>query len=85
MVLTTTPDRLRGRVTAVDYVVGGGAPQVGNFEAGVVASLTSPGFSAFSGGIATVLGAAVIRFAVPAFAKYDSSKEPDKAWGSKVS
>ncbi|MCU1683543.1 MAG: hypothetical protein JWQ81_4282 [Amycolatopsis sp.] len=85
MVLTVTPDRLRGRITAADYVVGGGAPQVGNLEAGVVASLTSPGFSAFSGGIATVIGAAVIRLAVPAFAKYDSSTEPDKTWGSRLS
>src|SRR5580693_1594228 len=37
-----TPDRLRGRITAVDYVVGAGIPRLGNFEAGAVAGVTSP-------------------------------------------
>lgn len=83
MVQTATPDRLRGRVTAVEYVVSAGVPQLGNVEAGVVASLTSPGFSAFSGGITTVLGAGLIRLAIPAFARYDSRADPDEAWGVK--
>jgi MFS family permease len=83
MVQAATPDRLRGRVAAFDSVVGGGVPQLGNFEAGVVGSLTSPAFSAFSGGIATVLGAGLIRLALPAFTRYDSRVEPDKAWGVK--
>jgi MFS family permease len=83
MVQATTPDRLRGRVLAADSVVGGGVPQLGNFEAGVVGSLTSPGFSAVSGGIATVLGAGLIRLALPAFTRYDSRAEPDGAWGAK--
>src|SRR5580693_3211827 len=71
-----TPDRLRGRVTAVDYVVGAGMPRLGNFEAGVVAGVTSPGFSAVSGGVATVAGALLIRLAFPAVARYRSPVEP---------
>jgi len=73
IVQAVTPDEFRGRVTSVDYVVGAGVPQLGNFEAGVVASLTSPAISAVSGGLAAVLGAVVLRLAVPAFARYDSS------------
>ena len=65
-----TPDRFRGRVTAVDYVIGAGGGQLGNFEAGLVASLTSPAISAVSGGVATVIGAALIRLTMPAFARY---------------
>jgi MFS family permease len=70
MVQQVTPDRYRGRVTAADYVVGAGGPQLGNLRAGVVGSLTSPGFSAAAGGIAAMLGAAVIALAVPALARH---------------
>ena len=70
VVQTSTPDRFRGRVMAVDYVVGAGVPRLGNFEAGAVASLTSPAVSAVSGGLAAMAGAAVIRLAFPAVARY---------------
>jgi MFS family permease len=76
VVQTTTPDRFRGRVTAVDYVVGAGLPRLGNFEAGAVASLISPGFSAVSGGLATILGVLLIRLALPAAARHDTAVEP---------
>jgi MFS family permease len=74
-----TPDRLRGRVSAVDYIVGAGIPRFGNFEAGAVAAVTSPGFSAVSGGVATVAGALLIRLAFPAVARYRSPVESPSA------
>jgi MFS family permease len=70
LVQQITPDRYRGRVTAADYVVGAGGPQLGNLRAGVVGSLTSPGFSAAAGGVAAVLGAGLIALAVPALARH---------------
>jgi MFS family permease len=70
-----TPDRLRGRVSAVDYIVGAGIPRFGNFEAGAVAAVSSPGFSAVSGGVATVAGALLIRLAFPAVARYRGPAE----------
>jgi MFS family permease len=70
IVQQTTPDDLRGRVTAADYVVGAGGGQVGNIEAGALGSLTSPVISALAGGLATVAGAVVIGLALPAFARY---------------
>jgi MFS family permease len=76
IVQLATPDRLRGRVTAVDYVVGAGGPALGNVRAGAVAELTSPGFSAVSGGLAAIAGAVVIRLVFPALARYDGSAEP---------
>jgi MFS family permease len=77
VVQAATPDRLRGRVTAVDYVVGAGVPKLGNFESGVVASFTSPGFSAVSGGLVTIAGALLIRLALPAMARYQARSGPD--------
>jgi MFS family permease len=65
-----TPDAYRGRASAAEYVVGAACPQLGNFRAGAVASLTSPGVSAVSGGLATIAGASLIALAMPAFVRY---------------
>jgi MFS family permease len=70
LVQVTTPDRFRGRVTGVDFVIGAGGPQLGNFRAGAVGSLTSPAVSAVGGGLATVLGAGVLALVVPALTRY---------------
>ena len=72
IVQQSTPDELRGRVTAADYVVGAGGGQIGNLEAGALGSLTSPAISALSGGLATIAGAVVIGVALPAFTRYRS-------------
>ena len=70
IVQQTTPDALRGRVTAADYVVGAGGRQLGNVEAGALGSLTSPVISALSGGLATIARAVLIGLALPAFSRY---------------
>jgi MFS family permease len=70
IVQANTPDELRGRVMAADYVVGAGGGQLGNLEAGALGSLTSPAVSALSGGLATIAGAIVIGLVVPAFTRY---------------
>jgi MFS family permease len=70
IIQANTPDELRGRVMAADYVVGAGGSQVGSLEAGALGSLTSPVISALSGGLATVAGAIVIGLALPAFTRY---------------
>lgn len=71
-----TPDRYRGRIAATEYVVGAACPEVGNFRAGAVASLTSPGISAVTGGLACVAGAGVIALLFPAFARYRAAESP---------
>jgi MFS family permease len=70
IVQQATPDQLRGRVTAADYVVGAGGGQLGNVEAGALGSLTSPTISALSGGLVTIAGVVVIGLALPAFSRY---------------
>ena len=70
IVQANTPEQLRGRVLAADYVVGAGGGQIGNLEAGALGSLTSPAISALSGGLVTIAGAVVIGLALPAFTRY---------------
>src|SRR5262249_13839332 len=45
LVQLATPDSMRGRASAAEFVVGAASPQLGNFRAGVVANVTSPGVS----------------------------------------
>jgi MFS family permease len=78
IVQLATPDALRGRVSATEFVVGAAFPQVGNFRAGVVASATSPAISAISGGLSAVVGAGAIALALPALARY-KIREPVSA------
>jgi MFS family permease len=51
---STTPDRLRGRMTGINQVFFAGGPQLGELEAGIVAALFGVPFAIVSGGIATV-------------------------------
>lgn len=64
------PDRLRGRLSSIHIAVVSGGPRIGDFEAGAVASLTSPQFSVVSGGVACIVGALAIAKKMPVFANY---------------
>jgi MFS family permease len=68
------PDRLRGRVSAVQYMVIQGGPRLGDMEAGTVAALSSVPFSVVSGGVLSAVGAIALAFLVPSFWNYDSTK-----------
>ncbi|MHB8645665.1 MAG: MFS transporter [Thermomicrobiales bacterium] len=71
-----TPDVLQGRVNSVGFVVGTGGPRLGDIESGIVASVTSPAFSAVSGGLVSVFGVVLLGLIRPAFARYDARKQP---------
>ena len=71
-----TPDDLRGRMTSVNMIFFMGGPQLGEMEAGFVASLfrsTALGaaFSIVSGGVATILVVAAVAAAAPVVRAYD--------------
>jgi hypothetical protein len=66
----TTPDRLRGRLSAVQLAVVAGGPRIGDAEAGTVAAVFSPQVAAWSGGLAAALGALVVARLYPAFATW---------------
>jgi MFS family permease len=61
----TTPDELRGRISAVNamFVIGG--PMLGQFESGVVAGLLTPELSVVTGGLACIVATLIIAARVP--------------------
>ncbi len=73
LVQLAVPDSHRGRVSAVEHVVGVAGPDLGNFRGGLVAGATSATFAAVSGGLLCVAGIAVLaatnrplrRFTIP--------------------
>jgi MFS family permease len=79
IVQASVHDAMRGRVTAVDYVVGLCGGQLGNLEAGALGSLTSPVISAFAGGVATILAAVLVALALPAFIRGEPDPGSDAA------
>lgn len=68
------PDRLRGRLSAIHMMFTNGGPRLGDFEAGTVAQLSSVEFSVVSGGVAAAIGAMVVLFGLPAFARFDAER-----------
>jgi MFS family permease len=74
ILIQATPDSMRGRLSGIELAQVAGAPQLGNVEAGVVASLTSVRFSIVSGGIACVAGTILVALALPALVRYDSRR-----------
>jgi MFS family permease len=69
-----TPDRLRGRVSAVYSMVVVGGPSLGDIESGSVASLASPAVSIVSGGIAVLAGVGLIRATMPELWRYRADR-----------
>ena len=59
------PDHLRGRMSAFQMMVVTTGPRLGDLEAGAVAALISPVFSVVSGGVACVVGIALLAVALP--------------------
>lgn len=65
-----TPDYLRGRMTSVNMMFFMGGPQLGELEAGVVASAFGAPFAIVTGGIATILITAFIAWRYPRLRNY---------------
>ena len=55
LLLTRTPDALRGRISAVNYIFVGASNELGGFESGLVAQFFGPIIAVAGGGIGTVL------------------------------
>ncbi|MGD8856142.1 MAG: MFS transporter [Chloroflexota bacterium] len=73
-----TPDRLRGRMTGVNMIFFMGGPQLGELEAGLVASVFGVSLSIFSGGLATVLLTLWVAYRYPQLRNY-LSQAPEYA------
>jgi MFS family permease len=78
ILLTVTPDSMRGRLSGIELAQVAGAPELGNVEAGIVASLTSVRASIVSGGLLTVVGTVGVALAIPALVRYDARRPQDE-------
>ena len=81
-----TPDRLRGRMTSVNAIFFTGGPQLGELEAGLVASFFASvavgvTVSVVSGGLVTVLITAVAAAVAPSVRRYDAREHLPRQWG----
>ena len=64
-----TPDRLRGRVSAINYLFIGFSNEFGMFESGTTAALFGPIVSVVGGGIGTVAVVVMVAFVWPQLAR----------------
>ena len=69
-----TPPHLLGRVAGIEFAQVAGAPNLGDLEAGVLASVTSLRFSIVSGGALCIVGCVAAALALPRFLHYDATR-----------
>ena len=69
----STPDELRGRVSAVNLLFIGASNQLGAAESGFVAAATSATFAVVSGGIASLVVLAIVALEDPRAARLPRS------------
>lgn len=70
LVQTLTPDRMRGRVSAISGMFISASNELGEFESGTLARFTSPVFAVVSGGIGTIIVVITAAMTVPELRKY---------------
>jgi MFS family permease len=70
LVQTSTPDEMRGRVSALNGLFIGTSNELGAFESGAVADLVGPAASVVIGGVGTIVVVAVTAWLSPALRRY---------------
>jgi len=66
-----TPDYIRGRMTSVNMIFFMGGPQLGEFEAGILASMVGGPLSVVVGGVGTLIIVAATAIGVPVLRRFD--------------
>lgn len=80
LVQVLTPDALRGRVSAINYVFIGTSNELGAFESGITAAVFGPVLSVVGGGVGTiavVLAVALIWPQVRRLGRLDAAQAPE--------
>jgi MFS family permease len=72
VVQLAVPDRVRGRVNSLDYLVGVAGPELGNVRGGLVAGATSGSVATIIGGGMAALGAGLIALLVPVALRFSA-------------
>jgi len=79
VVQLATQDSFRGRVSAVEQVVGVAGPELGNVRGGLLAGLTSATVAMTGGGLLCVLGVALIAATHPALRRFTATPDDEAA------
>jgi len=69
-----TPDHIRGRMTSINQIFFQGGPQLGEVEAGLVATAFGVPFAIISGGIGTIVAAVLIVLKWPQLHTYNGDE-----------
>jgi len=78
LLLTQTPDELRGRVSSVNNIFIGVSNELGSFESGFAAALFGPIIAVVGGGIGTILVVLAVMRIFPEIGKLKTLDVPDK-------
>jgi hypothetical protein len=76
LLLTRTPEALRGRVGAVHYVFVGISNELGAFESGLAAALLTTVGAVVAGGLGTILVVALVAALAPDLRRLRSLDSP---------
>ncbi|WP_086826992.1 MFS transporter [Allokutzneria sp. NRRL B-24872] len=76
IVQMATPDEFRGRVGAVEHIIGVSGPDVGNFRGGLVAGASSPAFALVSGGALCFVGVAYLAARNKSLRRFSTATAP---------
>lgn len=69
-----TPDYIKGRMTSVNMIFYMGGPQLGEFEAGMLAAAIGAPLSVVVGGIGTIIIVGIVALKIPILRKYSGEK-----------
>ncbi|GLV57212.1 MFS transporter [Dictyobacter sp. S3.2.2.5] len=78
LLLTRTPNEMRGRVSAVNSLFVGASNELGGFESGLTAQLFTPILSVVAGGIGTILVVVCVALCWPEMRRLGTLREVEK-------
>lgn len=73
-----TPDEMRGRLTSTNMIFAFGGPQLGEFEAGLLAQAAGGPVAVLIGGVITLVLVGAVAIKVPLLRNFDYHKEPEE-------
>lgn len=77
LVLTHTPDAMRGRISAVNAIFVGASNELGGFESGLTAQLFGPILSVVGGGIGTIIVVLLVALIWPELRRLGALSAPE--------
>ncbi len=79
LMLTLTPDEMRGRISSVNSIFIGMSNELGSFESGLAAAFLGPVIAVVAGGIGTILVVLITAWAWPEMRKLKTLDVPEKS------